>query len=605
MSEDETPEFFSRVTRLSTRLRADFLAASRKSSSYSSTLTNRYLHALIALVPWISVVHSAESTRKPNVLFIAIDDLKPALGCYGDAHAKTPNLDRLAARALRLDRAYCNQAVCGPSRNSMMTGLRPQTLGIYDLSTNFRVARPDAITLPQHFLNHGYHTFAIGKILHTGHGNHDDPASWSEKHIHPKTDYYALPQNRPPAGEGSKGEDQRGSPTESADVSDDTYEDGLIAAEAVKKLAAMKDAKAPFYLAVGFRCPHLPFVAPTKYWDRIDAAKLPLPDGDALPQDAPEAAGPSTDELRKYKGIPQGKEVLSEAQKRHLIHGYYAATSYVDACAGRVLDALEAAGLADNTLIVVWGDHGYHLGEHGIWGKHTNFELAARIPLMIAVPGKPGAASSALIETVDIYPTLAALAGLPAPGGLDGKSFAALFNNPKFSHRDHVTHIYPRRELLGRAVRDDRYRLVEWNKIGATIDHAVLELYDYQTDPDEQINLASDQPDVVAKLKALLAKQPSSQPQVTAKLAAAAPTRTDRAQPAAERTTQFHQRDQNKDGKLNYDEFLLHQRETSDAPERFHKLDTNLDGSVSETEYVSKGRFTKVPPSQPPASPRK
>ncbi len=528
---------------------------------------------------------SASTQAAPNVLFIAIDDLKTALGCYGDTAANTPNLDRLASRALRLDRAYCNQAVCGPSRNALMTGLRPQTLGIYDLTTNFRTARPTAVTLSQHFLNHGYHTAAIGKILHTGHGNHDDPASWSEKHLHPKADYYALPENRPPSG-GAKGEDQRGSPTESADVPDDTYEDGLIATAAEKKIAALKEAQAPFYLAVGFRSPHLPFVAPKKYWDRIDAAKLPLPDSDSIPKGAPEAAGPNPDELRKYKGIPQGKEVMSETQKRHLIHGYYAATSYVDACVGRVLDALESSGLADNTIIVVWGDHGYHLGDHGVWGKHTNFELAARIPLMVALPGKAGAASSALVETVDIYPTLAALAGLPAPQGLDGKSFASLFDNPTAAHRDHVTHVYPRHELLGRAVRDDRYRLVEWNKIGASPDHATLELYDYQIDPAERTNLANTQPDVVAKLKSLLAQQARAQPQVPRKPAAIA-------QPANERANQFHQRDQDKNGNLTYAEFSARQRDLSDAPQRFQKLDANHDGSVSEIEYVNKGRPAK------------
>lgn len=538
-----------------------------------------------------AVVH-ADSPVRPNVLFIAVDDLKPALGCYGDPAAKTPSLDRLAARALRLDRAYCNQAVCAPSRNSLMTGLRPQTLGIYDLSTNFRDARPEAVTLAQHFREHGYHTTAVGKILHTGHGNHDDKASWSEEPLHPKADYYALPENQPPEGGGKKGEDQRGSPTESADVPDDTYADGLIAAEAVKKLAAAKRAQAPFFLAVGFLKPHLPFVAPKKYWDRIDPARLPMPDSDALPEGAPESAVPSTDELRKYKGMPKGREALSEAQKRQLIHGYYAAMSYADACIGRVLDALEAQGLADNTIVVVWGDHGYHLGDHGVWGKHTNFELAARIPLMVAVPGKKGGVSSALVETVDVYPTLAALAGLPAPQGLDGRSFTALFDDPGALHRDHVTHVFPRRELLGRAVRDGRHRLVEWNKVGAAPEAAVYELYDYEADPNERANLAASQPDVVKKLQALLAQQPASKAQVK-KAAAVEKTKTQ--QPADERAEQFRGRDNNKDGKLTYDEFLVRQRDPSDAPERFRKLDTDKDGLLTEAEYVNKGRSAKLP----------
>lgn len=546
---------------------------------------NRILLSLLALVFGAVEAHAADRLAKPNVLVIAIDDLKPVLGCYGDPHAKTPNLDRLASRSLRLERAYCNQAVCAPSRNALMTSLRPQTLGIYDLSTNFRDSRPAAVSLAQHFKNHGYHTTAVGKILHTGHGNHDDEASWSEKPLHPKAEYYALPENKPSATASSNGEEQRGSPTESADVPDDTYADGLIAAEAVKKLTAAKSSAAPFFLAVGFLKPHLPFVAPKKYWDRIDAAKLPLPATDNLPRSATEAAGPSIDELRKYKGIPQGRSVLSDAQKRHLIHGYYAATSYVDACVGRVLDALQASGLAESTLIVVWGDHGYHLGDHGIWGKHTNFELAARIPLMVAMPDKQGTVSSALVETVDIYPTLAALADLPAPQGLDGRSFAALLDDPTATHRDHITHVYPRRELLGRAVRDDRYRLVEWNKIGAAPETATFELYDYQTDPGEHTNLASTQPDVVAKLQTLLAQQPAAKPQITAR-----PPSPAKAQPASERAEQFRKRDQDHNGALSYDEFLANQRAPSDAPDRFRKLDLDHDNKLTEAEYVTKGR---------------
>ncbi len=531
----------------------------------------------------IGVAFAAETSTRTNVLFIALDDLKPALGCYGDAHAKTPNLDRLASRSLRLDRAYCNQAVCAPSRNALMTGLRPQTLGIYDLSTNFRDSRPEAVTLAQHFKNNGYHTTAIGKVLHTGHGNHDDAESWSEKPLHPKADYYALPENKTPANGDAKGEDQRGPPTESADVPDDTYADGLIAAEAVKKLAAAKTSDAPFFLAVGFLKPHLPFVAPKKYWDQIDAAKLPLPDSDTLPKGAPEAAGPSTDELRKYQGIPQGKEALSEAQKRQLIHGYYAAVSYADACVGRVLDALEASGLADNTIIVVWGDHGYHLGDHGIWGKHTNFETAARIPLMVAVPGKKGTASSALVETVDIYPTLTALTGLPAPQGLDGRSFATLLDDPTAAHRDHITHVFPRRELLGRAVRDERYRLVEWNKIGALPESATFELYDYQIDPQERQNLASKEPEVLARLNALLAEQPMALPQikVKAKPAPAAPT-----EGKMSREEMFKGKDTDHDGKLTREEFMRHQRDAEEALKRFERFDTNRDGVLSKAEYV-------------------
>lgn len=548
-----------------------------------------FLFTIVSLI-LVSSGQAAVPSR-PNVLFIAIDDLRPALGCYGDVHARTPHLDRLAARSLRLDRAYCNQAVCAPSRNALMTGLRPQTLGIYDLSTNFRDARPEAVTLAQHFRSQGYQTTAVGKILHTGHGNHDDLASWSEKPFHPKADYYALEENRPSTAEGgSRGAGVFGAATEGADVPDDTYADGITAAESVKRLAALKSAGRPFFLATGFRCPHLPFVAPKKYWDGIDADKLPLSETDALPEGSPAFAGPSTDEIRKYKQIPQVGQTMDAELKRRLIHGYYAATSYVDACVGRVLEALDASGLADSTIVVVWGDHGYHLGDHGSWGKHTNFETAARIPLMIAMPGRKGAATSALVETVDIYPTLAALAGLPAPQGLDGKSFVTLMDDPGSKFRDHVTHVYPRNQLLGRAVRDDRYRLVEWNKIGGAPEKAVYELFDYEADPQEHRNLAAERPEVLGRLKSLLAAQPEPRPQIKA-MPKSAPDAAPAAAAAGEMTREemFKGKDKNGDGKLTREEFLRNQRDPKEAPKRFDRFDTDGDGVLSLEEFVKAG----------------
>lgn len=586
-----------------------YLAQWRKMKTDLQDFEIRRNNAITQPLLWTTLFDHSSSTAqaddRPNVLFIALDDAMPALGCYGDTNAHTPNLDRLAARSLRLDRAYCNQAVCAPSRNALMTGLRPQTLGIYDLTTNFRAARPDAVTLTQHFRSHGYHTAAVGKILHTGHGNHDDLDSWSEKPLHPKADYYVLPGNRPSATEGgSRGAGVYGTATESADVPDDVYVDGLIAAEAVKKIAHVKESGKPFFLAVGFRSPHLPFVAPKKYWDLIDATKLTLPERDALPEGSPEAAGPGTDELRKYREIPQGREVLDDASKRKLIHGYYAATSYADACAGRVLEALEQHGLAQNTIVVVWGDHGYHLGDFGIWGKHTNFERAARIPLLIAVPGNGGASSSALVETVDIYPTLAALAGLPAPEKLDGRSFAPLFEDPSSRHRDYVTHVYPRREVLGRAVRTVRYRLVEWNTIGRKSDKAVLELYDYQADPQEKANLAAAQPAVVKELLALLGQEAPAIPQIkTTPSARNAANRSQPQQTPDARRAQFREQDRDRDGRLTLEEFSRQQRDASDAPQRFLKLDTDKDGALTEEEYVRKGRPVRTGVPAPAATP--
>jgi iduronate 2-sulfatase len=454
------------------------------------------------------------AVEKPNILLICVDDLKPVLGCYGDPLAKTPHLDRLAARGLRLDSAYCNQAVCAPSRNALMTGLRPESLGIYDLATHFRKARPDAVTVAQHFQNHGYRTEALGKIFHVGHGNIEDNASWTVPHFRSRLSSHVNPENRPPDTPEAKAKQLRGAATESADVPDDAYPDGDIAREAVRRIEAAKAKDEPFFLAVGFIKPHLPFVAPKRYWDMHDPAKLPMPTRATPPDGAPKFAPQFGGELRRYSGIPAGNAPLGEELTRHLIHGYYAATSYMDACAGLVLDALETNGLAHNTIVVVWGDHGWHLGDHGMWCKHTNYEQAARIPLIVALPGKRGSVSTALVETVDLYPTLAALAGLPAPEGLDGRSFASLLENPAAPHRDHAIHVYPRNQLLGRAIRTERHRLVEWKKPGAPSDTAVYELYDYLDDPGETRNLAADFPETVAELRKLLATHPEARPQI-------------------------------------------------------------------------------------------
>jgi iduronate 2-sulfatase len=471
---------------------------------------------------------AAESAR-PNILLICVDDLKPTVGCYGDPLAVTPNIDRLAAQGLRFDAAYCNQAVCSPSRNSLLTGLRPQTLGVYDLATNFRKAKPDAVTLPQHFKNNGYRTEALGKIFHVSHGNVDDVASWSVPHFRGKRDY-ALKENRTPgesavaipatsdANRKSKPV-LRGAAYESADVDDEVYADGQVAAEAVRRLeAAAKHPDEPFFLAVGFLKPHLPFCAPKKYWDLYDPAKFELAKLRTPPEGAPELAPTDWRELRNYKGAPKTGPVDDELQRK-LIHGYYAATSYADAQIGKVLAALKANGLEKNTIVVLWGDHGWHLGDHGMWCKHTNYEEAARIPFIVDLPSdiRSGEASQELVETVDVYPTLCELAGLDLPYELDGASLVPMLNDPNARTDGVAFHVYPRDKLLGRAVRTDRYRLVEWKTPGAPAEEAILELYDYQADPEESRNLAADHPEVVAELRAILAEQPEAKPQFVAK----------------------------------------------------------------------------------------
>lgn len=486
----------------------------------------RQLRSITAMLTFVltlliqtTLAQERTASTQPNVLLICVDDLKPLIGCFGDPHAKTPNIDRLAARSVRFDRAYCNQAVCSPSRNALMTSLRPQTLGIYDLPTNFRIARPDALTMAQHFRNHGYKAFAMGKIFHVGQGNHEDAASWNDTPFKPKVKTYAIASNEPkPDAKPSPArpnKDPRGSSTESADVSDETYGDGLIAAEAVRRIREARNAQSPVFLAVGFLKPHLPFVAPKKYWDMHDPSTLPQPERMTPPDGAPEYAPQFGGELRAYSDIPLNEKPLNPELTRHLIHGYYAAASYMDAQLGKVLDALNENGLAKNTIIVFWGDHGWHLGDHGIWCKHTNYEQATHIPLLVSVPAAKGSSTSALVETVDVYPTLCDLAGLPTPEGLDGRSFASVVNDPSKSHRDHAIHVYPRGQRLGRAVRTERYRLVEWKTFGKTEPDA-FELYDYVEDPAETRNLAETHPDVVNNLRSLLAQHPDAKPQVKA-----------------------------------------------------------------------------------------
>ena len=461
------------------------------------------------------------NSSQPNVLLILVDDLKPSFGAYGDTWVHSPNLDQLAGRGMRFDMAYCNQAVCAPSRNTLLTGSRSTSLGIYSLGYHFRRAWPDALTLPQHFKNHGYHAAGIGKVFHIGHGNINDEKSWSVPFHPDKVIDYVLPEstdgkltreeayfsNKSPRGL------PRGAAWEKADVEDDAYADGRIAAEGIRRLQKYAEQEQPFFLALGFTKPHLPFCAPTKYWDLYESDKLPTPEVAKPPSGAPSYAGKTLGELNQYKPVPQDPP-LDEKLVRTLVHGYYASLSYMDAQVGRVLDELDRLELSDDTIIVLWGDHGYHLGDHGMWTKHTNYEEANRIPIVIVAPGTGEAGGTkALVETVDIYPTLIELAGLPMPKTqqpVDGKSLVAVLKNPKRQVRDHAYHCYPRGGRLGRAIRTDRYRLVEWKGWDAPLSEAEYELYDYENDPLETKNLAKEKREVVRQLAEILAKHPAA-----------------------------------------------------------------------------------------------
>jgi iduronate 2-sulfatase len=506
---------------------------------------------------------------RPNVLFIAVDDLRPELGCYGNRIVRTPNIDRLARSGMVFERAYCQQAVCSPSRSSLLTGRRPDATKVWDLETHFRTALPDAVTLPQHFKNHGYHAAGLGKIYH---GGYDDAPSWSVPHWLPKK--RELPVAQSVAFEVS-------------DRSDDELPDGATATEAIERLKGYKKSGQPFFLAVGLFKPHLPFVAPKKYWDLYDPAKLPEPDTDALPTGAPVFAGHKNWELHAYGNIPAANPI-PPALALQLRHGYYAATSYMDAQVGRIIDTLKAEGLEKNTIVVLWGDHGWHLGDHGLWNKHSNFERATRAPLIVSAPGMRGAGKKtlALAEFVDLYPTLSELAGLPAPSGLDGISLKPILDNPKASVKKVAISQYPRSsqgwQLMGYSVRDPRWRLTLWrnrekNELVAT------ELYDEQGDPKETKNVA-DRPENAATIAMLTKELEAAYRNIGAPVAAP------KSGPTIDRNALFDRRDTNKDGRLTFDEFMKGQPDPDQAKLRFPVFDVNKDGFLSREEFVSSGR---------------
>lgn len=456
----------------------------------------------IWLAAWAcsSVAVSAGEARW-NVLFIAVDDLRPELGCYGAAHIRTPNIDRLAARGLLFDRAYCQVAVCNPSRCSVLGGVRADTAGVLNNQTFLRPMMPDVVTLPQHFKNSGYYSVSLGKVFHHSEREPgDDPQSWSEPawyHGEPHRTWLAddsaefirglkaMPEERRPRL-------LRGPPFEAADEPDDVYPDGQTAAKAIETLRRLKDR--PFFLAVGFVKPHLPFNCPQRYWDLYAPETIRLPENRQPPKGAPEPALHNWYELRTYGTVPPEGDI-PRAMALNLIRGYRACTTFVDAQVGRVLDELGRLGLEERTVVVLWGDHGYHLGENGIWTKMTNFERGTRVPLILSAPGQASAGrrSGALVELVDIYPTLAGLCGLPPPEHLEGLSLEPLLEDPDRPWKAAVFSQYLRPgkdPIMGRSVRTDRWRYTEWTNAGGEV--VGTELYDERDDPGENINVAGE-----------------------------------------------------------------------------------------------------------------
>lgn len=470
-----------------------------------------FILTLTATSALVTPVHAQEpkpvKEAKPNILFIAVDDLRPDLGVYGSPIVKSPNIDKIAKSGLTFERAYCQYALCNPSRSSLLSGRRPETLKIYNLGTHVDTHQPDVVTLPKYLRQNGYQTIRYGKIFHLGHGNHDGIDTWDESLNDngkpPKARRKDKNEPKPPTPDHSDTH-----PYKAPDVADNELPDGRVADQAVAKINALNTDK-PFFLAVGFYKPHLPFVAPKKYWDLYKEEDIKLAENRFHPKDAPLFANNDASELRRYKGIPQTGSIPDE-QARKLRHGYYASVSYMDAQIGKILDALDKKNLRENTIIVLWGDHGYQLGEHNTWTKRTNWELGTRVPLILSVPGQEtaGSKSNALVELVDIYPTLLDLAKLPQPPKIEGLSFVPLVKDPKIKWKSGAFSSLEVKDpetsgssIFGRALRTDTHRLVEWTYETAQ-KPKVYELYDLTKDPQENTNIANlpENKDLVARL---------------------------------------------------------------------------------------------------------
>ena len=496
-----------------------------------------------------SITAQKKQTTKPNILFIAVDDLKPLLGCYGNTLVKSPNIDRLAKLATVFNKNYCQQAICGPTRASIMTGTRPDVTKIWNLTTQMRDANPNTVTLPQYLISQGYTTSGIGKIYHPSSAIKGvDPVSWSIPYLklkesdfpadlgEPANGQYQLPetkarmtpdiiaerkqQNRDLVANDENPKSIKGPSVECVDLPDNAYQDGvnaLLAKEQIIKLS--KDDK-PFFMAVGFSKPHLPFVAPKKYWDLYKREDMPIASFQEHSKNGPLIAYHQSGELRNYLDIPEFATLPSDSlriglkieKQKELIHGYYAAISYMDAQVGILLNTLESLGTLDNTIIVLWGDHGWHLGDHDLWHKHTVFEQATRAPLIIAAPGIKAGKTNSQSEFVDVFPTICNLAGLPIPNQLDGKSLKPLMLDNKASVKEYSISQYPRKlkkeevkkmgyekgDLMGYTLRTNKYRYTIWmndftsKQVFEAKKVYTTELYDYVKDPLEKVNVVND-----------------------------------------------------------------------------------------------------------------
>ena len=443
-----------------------------------------YISAIFFL---FSTCVNAQNVKRPNVLFIAVDDLRPELGCYGQSQIKSPNIDKLAESGLTFNRAYCNIPVCGATRASLLSGIRPNRTRFLNFDCWQDKDVPGVVSLPMHFKNNGYTTVSLGKIYH-----HitDGKGSWSQTPWFPQGEWqgwqaYVLPESHKQIKTTGSVGGISGPSFEAPDAPDHIYPDGMIAEEAIRQLRDFKNTEQPFFLAVGFLKPHLPFNAPKKYWDLYDFNSIKLPANMQKPKDAPDDCMHNFGELRNYTDVPDEGPLEVEFMKK-LIHGYYACVSYTDAQIGKVLNELERLGLAENTIVILWGDHGWHLGEHNLWCKHCNFEKVLHTPVILKAPGKlKNVKTNALIEYVDIYPSICELAGLTKPVQLQGKSFVPLTENPNQPWKGEIYC----RWIKGETIITQTHTYTEWFDKKETKPYSRM-MYDLTNDPEETINIS-------------------------------------------------------------------------------------------------------------------
>ncbi|MBU2997402.1 sulfatase [Cellulophaga baltica] len=520
-------------------------------------MSGKWMKGMFIAVFSVLTCYAQQQENKPNILFVSVDDLRPTLGVYGDENAVTPNIDQLASEGTTFMQTYAQVAVCAPSRASLMTGVRPDSTRVWHLGDKFREINPNVVTMPQYFSKHGYHTVNLGKMFHN---YMPDSISWDEPDLRPsrylkkewlgrdgETFYISKEVNKSQAIKRDSLLKLRpvryadgwntGPAWEAADVHDTMYYDGAQTKMAKQVLTRLSKSKEPFFMGLGYFRPHLPFAAPKKYWDLYDREKIPVAENPNMPEGAPLYAMNSMYELRHYDGFshinhPTAPNKISKDTIKTLKHGYYASVSYIDALLGDLIQHMKDIGIYENTIIIVWGDHGWKLGEHNSWGKMTNYNIDLKVPMIVRYPNQEnrGGKTYAITELVDMFPSLCEIAGIKVPDYMQGTSFVPLIKNPDLKWKNAAFSQFHRRpkvsadgkRYMGYSINTDEYHYIEWYgwdpKTGTRGEFKSSELYDSVNDEYETINLATKKKykTIVYKLsKELLAGWKKAQPELS------------------------------------------------------------------------------------------